>query len=116
MPTAVQTPSEPLADVPHDRRPRHVAIIMDGNGRWAQRRHLPRIEGHRRGVASVRRDGASVEILSSDAERVLKQLFARDPDLSSLEVSGAGLEEAFLNLTSAPAAGAPDVAAAGGSR
>jgi len=35
--------------------PRHVAIIMDGNGRWAQRRGLPRIEGHRRGVASVRR-------------------------------------------------------------
>jgi undecaprenyl diphosphate synthase len=44
-----------LADVPAQRRPRHVAIIMDGNGRWAQRRHLPRIEGHRRGVASVRR-------------------------------------------------------------
>lgn len=36
------------------RLPRHVAIIMDGNGRWAQRRGLPRIEGHRRGVASVR--------------------------------------------------------------
>ena len=35
--------------------PRHVAIIMDGNGRWAQNRGLPRIEGHRRGVASVRR-------------------------------------------------------------
>jgi undecaprenyl diphosphate synthase len=35
--------------------PRHVAIIMDGNGRWAQRQKLPRIEGHRRGVASVRR-------------------------------------------------------------
>jgi len=34
--------------------PHHVAVIMDGNGRWAQRRHLPRIEGHRRGVASVR--------------------------------------------------------------
>jgi undecaprenyl diphosphate synthase len=32
-----------------------VAIIMDGNGRWAQRQGLPRIEGHRRGVASVRR-------------------------------------------------------------
>lgn len=44
-----------VADVPPDRRPRHVAIIMDGNGRWAQRRNLPRIEGHRRGVASVRR-------------------------------------------------------------
>jgi undecaprenyl diphosphate synthase len=34
--------------------PRHVAIIMDGNGRWAQRRSLPRIEGHRKGAESVR--------------------------------------------------------------
>ncbi len=36
------------------RLPHHVAIIMDGNGRWAQERGLPRIEGHRRGVRSVR--------------------------------------------------------------
>jgi undecaprenyl diphosphate synthase len=36
------------------RLPHHVAIIMDGNGRWAQQRGLPRIEGHRRGVKSVR--------------------------------------------------------------
>jgi undecaprenyl diphosphate synthase len=36
------------------RLPRHVAIIMDGNGRWAQRRGLPRIEGHRRGAKSVK--------------------------------------------------------------
>src|SRR5271167_2738941 len=36
------------------RLPQHVAIIMDGNGRWAQQRGLPRIEGHRRGVQSVR--------------------------------------------------------------
>jgi len=35
--------------------PRHVAIIMDGNGRWAQRRHLPRIAGHRAGMEAVRR-------------------------------------------------------------
>lgn len=35
-------------------QPRHVAIIMDGNGRWATRRGLPRLEGHRRGVESVR--------------------------------------------------------------
>jgi len=42
-------------EVPAERRPRHIAIIMDGNGRWAQQRNLPRIEGHRRGVASVRR-------------------------------------------------------------
>jgi len=35
--------------------PRHVAIIMDGNGRWAKARHLPRIAGHRKGIEAVRR-------------------------------------------------------------
>jgi undecaprenyl diphosphate synthase len=43
-----------LADVPLDRRPCHIAVIMDGNGRWAEAQGLPRIEGHRRGVESVR--------------------------------------------------------------
>ncbi len=43
--------------------PRHVAIIMDGNGRWAKRRGLPRFEGHRRGVEAVRRTvRASIEL------------------------------------------------------
>jgi undecaprenyl diphosphate synthase len=37
-----------------EKLPRHIAVIMDGNGRWAQQRGLPRIEGHRRGVQSVR--------------------------------------------------------------
>jgi len=37
-----------------DRLPRHVAIIMDGNGRWARERHLPRVEGHRAGIDAVR--------------------------------------------------------------
>jgi undecaprenyl diphosphate synthase len=37
-----------------ERLPKHIAIIMDGNGRWAHRRHLPRIAGHRAGVAAVR--------------------------------------------------------------
>ncbi|MBZ5640539.1 MAG: isoprenyl transferase [Acidobacteriia bacterium] len=36
------------------RLPRHVAVIMDGNGRWARRRHLPRVAGHRAGIKSVR--------------------------------------------------------------
>ena len=36
------------------RLPHHIAIIMDGNGRWAKRRHLPRVAGHRSGVAAVR--------------------------------------------------------------
>src|SRR6201997_4781001 len=36
------------------RLPRHIAVIMDGNGRWAQKRHLPRVAGHRVGMQSAR--------------------------------------------------------------
>src|ERR687893_899074 len=43
-----------LARVRWDRLPRHVAIIMDGNGRWANSRGLPRVAGHRAGVEAVR--------------------------------------------------------------
>jgi len=46
--------AEIYARLEPQRLPRHIAIIMDGNGRWARRRHLPRIAGHRAGVASVR--------------------------------------------------------------
>src|SRR5438552_3619361 len=49
------TADETLArQVNFDRLPAHVAIIMDGNGRWAAQRHLPRVEGHRAGIDSVR--------------------------------------------------------------
>jgi undecaprenyl diphosphate synthase len=43
-----------LGRIDFARLPRHVAIIMDGNGRWAASRHLPRVEGHRAGIESVR--------------------------------------------------------------
>src|SRR2546423_76390 len=43
-----------LTDIDWERLPRHVAIIMDGNGRWAARRGQPRIAGHRAGVEAVR--------------------------------------------------------------
>jgi undecaprenyl diphosphate synthase len=43
-----------LAKVDLDRLPKHIAIIMDGNGRWAKRRRLPRIAGHRAGIRAVR--------------------------------------------------------------
>ena len=72
-------------------------------------------------VHSVRRDGASLEILASDAECVARELLTRDGDLSGLEISGAGLEDAFLALTSGKA-GSPGSAqsellsAAGGTR
>lgn len=44
-----------LPDIPADRIPRHIAIIMDGNGRWAVRQHLERINGHQEGAKTVRR-------------------------------------------------------------
>jgi undecaprenyl diphosphate synthase len=47
--------SSSTAGIPqHGEVPKHVAIIMDGNGRWAKRRHLPRFAGHKRGVEAVR--------------------------------------------------------------
>jgi undecaprenyl diphosphate synthase len=49
------SPDEALArQVNAEHLPSHVAIIMDGNGRWAAQRHLPRVEGHRAGIDSVR--------------------------------------------------------------
>lgn len=46
--------AEMLPEIAPSRRPRHIALIMDGNGRWAEERGLPRIEGHRQGVQTVR--------------------------------------------------------------
>lgn len=43
-----------IQNISHSKLPQHIAIIMDGNGRWAQRRHLPRIAGHRAGLETVR--------------------------------------------------------------
>src|SRR5687768_1993555 len=49
------SPEEELArQLDFGRLPQHVAVIMDGNGRWAAQRHLPRVEGHRAGIDSVR--------------------------------------------------------------
>lgn len=43
------------AQINFNNLPKHIAIIMDGNGRWAQKRHLPRLSGHRAGIKAVRR-------------------------------------------------------------
>jgi len=51
------------------------------------------------GVSRARRDRAGLEIVAARAELVVRELLARDPDLTDLEVTGAGLEEAFLDLT-----------------
>ncbi len=64
MTGASSTQSIPASDA----MPRHVAIVMDGNGRWAKRQHLPRIAGHRRGVEAVR------ATVSACAERGIQYL------------------------------------------
>src|SRR6476659_11485228 len=63
------SPDDALArQVNFDQLPAHVAIIMDGNGRWAAQRHLPRVEGHRAGIDSVR------DIVESSARLGIKVL------------------------------------------
>ncbi len=67
------------------------------------------------GVQSVRHDGAAIEIMSNDAEGLTRALLNRDPALSGLEITGAGLEDAFLTLTR-PSASARAALVAGGVR
>ena len=52
--TTESSESRLLAEIDLDRLPRHLAMIMDGNGRWAKKRRLPRIAGHRAGIRAVR--------------------------------------------------------------
>jgi undecaprenyl diphosphate synthase len=48
--------SSSTSEIPsHTGMPRHIAVIMDGNGRWAKKRYLPRVAGHKQGVETVRR-------------------------------------------------------------
>lgn len=99
-------------EIPENRAiPQHVAIIMDGNGRWARRRMLPRVAGHKQGVESVRRISRAcilrgIEYLtlfafSSENWRrpaeevgVLKQLFltALDQEISRIDRAGVRLK------------------------
>jgi undecaprenyl diphosphate synthase len=71
MPTLVARRIEMSSTLPpidKTRIPAHIAVIMDGNGRWAKARHLPRIFGHRAGIASVR------EIVRTSGELGVKAL------------------------------------------
>ena len=51
----VASQSQPVATEQAIQSVRHLAIIMDGNGRWATKRHLPRLAGHKAGVTALRR-------------------------------------------------------------
>ena len=59
--------SAPTAATAGGAVPRHVAIIMDGNGRWAKKRHLPRFAGHKAGVEAVRKVARAARALGIEA-------------------------------------------------
>ncbi|WP_268913170.1 isoprenyl transferase [Lentilactobacillus sp. SPB1-3] len=61
-----------IVEIDKDNVPEHVAIIMDGNGRWAQKRHLPRIAGHKEGMQTVKK----VAIAASDLGVKVLTLYA----------------------------------------
>jgi len=69
-----------------ERLPKHIAIIMDGNGRWARRRHLPRMAGHRAGVTSVRSTVEPLLALGFPADPVC--VFGRELEEASAQRSG----------------------------
>ena len=50
----MSVPAAPLSDLPRNKIPRHIAVIMDGNGRWAVKRGLERVRGHQQGAKTVR--------------------------------------------------------------
>ncbi len=64
---ATSPAATPPKDVGAGVMPRHVAIIMDGNGRWAKKRHLPRLAGHRAGVEAVRRVSRAARAMGIEA-------------------------------------------------
>jgi len=65
---SISNEDNPAVSDPDVSIPRHVAVIMDGNGRWARKRHMPRIVGHRAGVEAVR------GVVESCAERHVQAL------------------------------------------
>src|SRR5271170_3019162 len=79
----MSSPSKILLDPMAPHSASHVAIIMDGNGRWAQARGLPRFEGHRRGVEAVRRAVRAAQELGVEYLTIYSfstENWARPPD------------------------------------
>ena len=70
---------------PGSRIPQHIAIIMDGNGRWAQARGLPRVKGHEEGANSVREIGRARRFLSGLEAELLAEAVTADGNTSGAE-------------------------------
>lgn len=77
------------------RLPRHVAMVMDGNGRWARARHLPRTEGHRQGVGAARR---AVRFCLEQGVDVLTLFALSSENLQRPKVEISTLFDLFLSV------------------
>lgn len=78
----------------HGQTPRHVAIIMDGNNRWAKQRHLPGVAGHRAGVKAVR---AVVEVSARQGVEVLTLFAFSSENWRRPEAEVSALMQLFLS-------------------
>ncbi len=121
-------------DIPEARGvPRHIAIIMDGNGRWARQRHLPRVAGHRKGVEAVRSTvrgciESGVEYLTlfafssenwrrpADEVSILMQLFIRALEQEVTKLDSNGIRFRVIGDTSRFEARIRDLIASGEER
>ena len=63
-----------IRNIPLERLPKHIAFIMDGNGRWAKARKMPRWVGHREGAKAIEK------VVSQEIERIKSRLFSDDED------------------------------------
>ena len=87
-----------LARIDKQRLPQHIAVILDGNGRWAAQHDLPRTAGHKAGVEAVRRLAEICRELG-----VLSYLYTFQNDLQALSwafvLGGIGLKEALVDCS-----------------
>ncbi|WP_419535885.1 polyprenyl diphosphate synthase [Endozoicomonas sp.] len=84
-----------IQEVPPERLPRHVAIILDGNNRWAKRKHLPGLAGHRAGVNRVRE---VVEACADHGVEVLTLFAFSSENWNRPVIEVNGLMRLFLNV------------------
>jgi undecaprenyl diphosphate synthase len=105
--------SKGIALTPNSNRPRHIAIVMDGNGRWAQQRRLPRALGHQEGVKAVRKTvdfcvKNGIEVLTlfafssenwrrpADEVSILMELFASTLQRETRKLHESGIRLRFI--------------------
>ena len=105
-----QAVSQPVAALPPSRLPRHVAIIMDGNGRWAKARNLPRSAGHAAGTEALRDIIRAIQTLRKESgfdvsDRIILEIGGDDDVKAAFEQFRSMIESETLTVSSSFNAG-----------